>query len=101
METNKIRLEEFKQKRMTCYEKNKPLLHDLWNLKGKGRNIRRNFLNYLRWNSDKDFSNEEEEYQTIGKFHRGWWSEYYINAFPIEYKDLLIEIAQEYGAFDY
>ena len=46
------------------------------------------------------FKTEEEEYQFICKYGRGMWSKNDI-IFKKEEQNIMIEFANEYGAFDY
>jgi len=48
------------------------------------------------------FKNDGDEYDFIGKFGRGAWSEDEIcKAFIKKDQDVIVEIASGYGAFDY
>ena len=48
------------------------------------------------------FENEEQEYQHINKFGRGFWSEQFIDSFDETEKAIIIhKIAYDFGAFSY
>ncbi len=70
--------------------------------KGKGMIKRKSMIVWLGYISDRQFENEEQEYEAIGKFGIGYWSEEFIEAFNKEEQELIINIiAKVYGAFDY
>ena len=91
------------KKRKNTLEKYLPFLNTTLR-KGKGINSRKRFLHFIKFGANTKFDNEEEEYNFIGKFGRGLWSEEFIckKAFYTkEEEDTIVELAKEYGAFDY
>ena len=56
-------------------------------------------LNVIKRIGNYNFTTEEEEYQMIGKYPRKMWI--YVEIFNEEEKELLRQIAKEFGAFDY
>ena len=48
------------------------------------------------------FETEEKEYEYIGKFGRGRWSEEFLKkGFTQKEIEMIVDFAHEYGAFDY
>ena len=63
-------------------------------------------LNVIKRIGNYNFTTEEEEYQMIGKYPRKMWiyvenEEEDLAKFNEEEKELLRQIAREFGAFDY
>lgn len=87
------------QKRINCFEINKVWLNEAVLRKGKGSKLRKTLYAFLRIGMDKIFENEDDEYQYIQKFGRGSWTCY--TGFTKEEQEKIVEIAKEYGAFDY
>ena len=57
---------------------------------------------WLEKGADILFETEGDEYDYIGKFGRGMWSEDYIRkGFTKADQDIIVEIAHGYGGFDY
>ena len=48
------------------------------------------------------FNTEQDEYEYIGKFGRGHWSEEFLKkGFTQNEIKMIVDLAKEYGAFDY
>ena len=100
-------VEEYKsprsQDRLECFERNKYWINDPKWKKGKGAFMRQNIIWFLRVFSTKsNFRDEYHEYQCIGKFGRGFWSQEHIQSFPPDIQKILVEdCARSYGLFDY
>jgi hypothetical protein len=90
-----------KSKRILCIEQNNDWLKNAVMREGKGRNIRRNFVCYLRCMAAKTFISDDEEYERIGKFGRGAWNERTFEAFTQEEFLKIKTIGEAYGAFSY
>ena len=67
----------------------------------KGTRYRKWLYNRLLWLSQKVFDTVEEEYQAIQKFPRGMWCKYDTTFKTKKEKKFMIEIAKNFGAFDY
>ena len=91
--------------RKACLESVLPLLNKSIygeRSKGKGSRYRKKFIQYLKIVASKPFENEEQEYQHINKFGRGFWSEQFIDSFDETEKAIIIhKIAYDFGAFSY
>ena len=71
---------------------------------GKKKQIRfRQWLyNRLKYGSEKAFETEDEEYQFINKFGRGMWEETQLRkTFNKREMLIIVQLAHDYGAFDY
>ena len=70
--------------------------------KQKGIRYRKWLRSFLLHGATKLFATEEEEYKYIGKFGRGAWNENDIRkSFNAVDREVIVAIANVYGAFDY
>jgi hypothetical protein len=70
--------------------------------KQKQMKFRKWFRMVLTSGSIKVFDTEEDEYQFINRFGRGMWDKSQLDkTFSIEDMLIIVELAKEYGAFDY
>jgi hypothetical protein len=93
---------ENQQKRKDCIEKYKDFIDGMIIGKQKGIRFRRWFRCYLLNGANVLFETEEEEYEYIDKFGRGAWNEETLRkTFKKTELDIIVELAEEYGAFDY
>lgn len=95
----KTELNERREKRIACWEKNKAWLDEAKMRKGKGTILRKRFWVFLWFAQHKVFETEEDEYQYIKKFGRGGWDD--MRGFTREEQEKIVEIGREYGSFDY
>jgi len=88
--------------REKTFNDNKERLEKMRNEK-KGTRYRKWLYNYLEAVSKMLFNDIDEEYKVIGKFGRGAWDEgKFRNTFKNkEEEKFMIEIAKQYGAFDF
>jgi hypothetical protein len=91
------------KRRNTSIPKYEKFLDDLHSRAGRGRNTRWAFRRYIIYGGARLFNSAEEEYEFIGKFGRGYWSEEFKKkaCFTKEEAETWIELAKEFGAFDY
>ena len=82
-------------KRQAVVTKHKDFIEAM--IVGKPKGI----ISYLLSGATKVFNTDDEEYQYVGKFGRGAWNEYDIKKFKKNEQDKIVEIAREFGAFDY
>ena len=96
-------LDDNKKRRADAIIKYEPFLDALYSRKGRGRNTRWAFRRYIYSGGNRTFNTAEEEYEFIGKFGRGYWSEEFCKdaKFTKEERDTIVELGQDYGAFDY
>lgn len=103
-EEEKNGLVERQQRRQKCYEKHQIFIQLMYvgnEEKRKGKQYRAWLQKILKTTSEKIFENEEEEYKWIGKYGRGMFNEKIGTTFNKKDKEVIDEIANEYGAFDY
>lgn len=94
-------LRENQQRRLASVEKWVSFLTTLKRT-GKGRNTRYEWLGYIQYGARTVFDTEEKEYEYIGKFGRGIWSEEFLKkGFTKQEIEMIVEFANEFGAFDY
>jgi hypothetical protein len=68
----------------------------------KGITYRKWLKNRLQYGANKIFDDEEKEYEFVGKFgSSGSFDGHMINQFSKIEQKIIIELAKEYGAFDY
>ena len=68
----------------------------------KGITYRKWLKNRLQYGANKIFDDEEKEYDFVGKFGRnGCFTEHMVNQFTAIEQKIVVELATEYGAFDY
>lgn len=89
-------LETRNERRIKCYEKYEDWLAEA--CKGKGAKLRKQFRTFLMFGT-RPFKTEDDEYEYIHKFPRGEWE--WKSAFAEEDQEKIVNIAREYGAFDY
>jgi hypothetical protein len=71
-------------------------------LKKKQKTYRRDLIVFLNYGSRVIFKTEDAEYEYIGKFGRGIWSEDLIKkAFNKKEQEIIFKIADGFGALDY
>jgi hypothetical protein len=101
--SNEYNLTESQQKRhYAVYEIYAEFLDNMMIGKQKQIRFRRWFHNMLKAGSNKVFDTEEQEYQFINKFGRGMWEiEQLEKTFSKSDMLIVVEIARDYGAFDY
>ena len=69
---------------------------------GKGKQTRSEWLCFIQHGARTLFETEEKEYEYIGKFGRGRWSEEFLKkGFTQKEIEMIVDFAHEYGAFDY
>ena len=89
------------QKRKDCIVKYKDFL-DMIDGKKKGIKFRKEFRDWLIYGANKRFWSEREEYDYIDKFGRAMWNEEILRkTFGKKEFDTIVELAHDYGAFDY
>jgi len=90
------------QCRKDTIEKYNIFINDMILNKPKGIRYRTWFRNYLLNGADTLFDTEEDEYHYINKFGRGAWEETRLRrTFNKKEMEIVIQIADGYGAFDY
>jgi hypothetical protein len=103
VQRNEIRKQSYVKHATTLQEISKKTLKTNPELKGK-INRRRETIHRIMFYAHHTFTDEEDEYQKIGKFYRGMFhhvaDEDSKNFSPEETK-LLTDIARDFGAFDY
>ena len=93
---------ENQQKRKDCVEKYIDFIDGMVMDKPKGIRFRKWFKGFLINGAHVLFETEEKEYQYINKFGRGAWDEETLRkTFNKEEMIIIVELAREYGAFDY
>lgn len=103
-EEEKNGLVERQQRRQKCYEKHQLFIQLMYvgdEEKRKGKQYRAWLQNMLKRTSEKVFENEEAEYKWIGKYGRGMFNDKIRTTFNKKDTEVINEIANEYGAFDY
>jgi hypothetical protein len=100
---NEYNLTESQQKRhYAVSEIYAEFLNDMIIGKQKQIRFRKWFHNMLQAGSKKVFDTEEQEYQFINKFGRGMWErERLEKTFSKSDMLIVVELARDYGAFDY
>jgi hypothetical protein len=69
---------------------------------GKGKQTRSEWLCFIQHGARTVFNTEQDEYEYIGKFGRGHWSEEFLKkGFTQNEIKMIVDLAKEYGAFDY
>jgi hypothetical protein len=95
-------LVENQQKRKYIIEVYKEFIDSMAENKKKGSRYRKWLRGYLYNGANTLFKTEDEEYEYIDKFGRGPWDENDIRkSFNKEEQDIIVKIANGYGAFDY
>ena len=103
----KIELKVNQEKRQRAFEKYNCFIDHMIEKDEKGKNPKG--IRYRKWlrvalygGATKVFESEEEEYRFVGKFGTGMFNEDNIRrSFNKEDQKILVELADEYGAFDY
>lgn len=96
-------LDERWHRRNKCYLKHKEWLENMISRKGKGKRNREIFYRFItQYGTGGPFTNEDAEYIVIGKFGKNEWSsKKVIDSFTKDEKLIVLQICNEYGAFDY
>ena len=95
-------LVENQQKRKFITETYKEFIDSMAENKKRGIRYRKFLRGYLLNGANLLFKTEDHEYQYINKFGRGAWNEDDIRkSFNKEEQDIIVKIADGYGAFDY
>lgn len=89
-------------KRRECVEKHSEFIDKMTDKGKKQIKFRRVFKSYLIYMGDKVFEDEDEEYMNVQKVGRGFWRyEQLKKTFSKKDFDIVMDIAQSFGAFDY
>ena len=96
-------LEDDRQKRIAVVAKYKKELDDMITRKKKGIRYRRYFHRFVFETSQRVFKHDVEEYETIGKPDRKYWTSYdeHKKAFTKQESKIVDEIMREFGCYNY
>ena len=103
MQRNEIRKQSYVKHATALLEISKKTLKTNPELRGKIK-IRRDTIHRIMFYAHHQFTDEEDEYECIGKFYRGMFhhvADEDSKNFSEEETELLTEIARDFGAFDY
>lgn len=100
IENDKDILKFNKLKRQLVLKKHEQFLNEIVNYK-PSISYRKWLFEMLKKIAETDFKNEEEEYHSIGKFYRGIFYNFDVAFKTKKERNVIQEIAREFGAFDY